>query len=129
MDSSDKQEVAEQDQEEEMINSDRSSPACQGYTEALMQLLTGNYGDSESEHSDSSEETQKRPELADVNWDAILMNKLQDDMDQSSMTSESPSSDSGMDNNIIEEDKTKDTPRIDTDWYPFTKEVCLLDLQ
>ncbi|KAH9818003.1 hypothetical protein DFH28DRAFT_926198 [Melampsora americana] len=120
MNSSDK---GEEGQDEEMINSDQSSPACQGYTEALMQLLTGNYGDSgsKSERSDS-EESEQHGELADANWDAILMNKLQDDIDRSSSTLESQSSDSGIDDNRIEEATTRDTPRIDTDWYPFTKE-------
>ncbi|KAH9814690.1 hypothetical protein DFH28DRAFT_1082855 [Melampsora americana] len=117
-------EPAEADHQEEFPDDYNKSPEPKGYTEALMKLLTGNYSDSESEDSDSSQEARQHVELENVDWNSILIKKLQEDADQSSTTSEShQSSDSDMDNEAIEEPSKRNTPRIDTDWYPFTKEV------
>ncbi|KAH9807198.1 hypothetical protein DFH28DRAFT_1151638 [Melampsora americana] len=117
-------EPAEADHQEEFPDDYNESPEPEGYTEALMKLLTGNYSESESEDSDSSQEARQHVELENVDWNSILIKKLQEDADQSSTTSEShQSSDSDMDNEAIEEPSKQNTPRIDTDWYPFTKEV------
>ncbi|KAH9815821.1 hypothetical protein DFH28DRAFT_927727 [Melampsora americana] len=117
-------EPAEADHQEEFPDDYNKSPEPEGYTEALMKLLTGNYSNSESEDSDSSQEARQHLKLENVDWNSILIQKLQEDADQSSTTSEShQSSDSDMDNEAIEEPSKQNTPRIDTDWYPFTKEV------
>ncbi|EGG01345.1 uncharacterized protein MELLADRAFT_67161 [Melampsora larici-populina 98AG31] len=101
--------VPEAGLKDERIESETTSPQAHGYTEALMQLLTGNYSDSESECSDRSERVQ-HTELADVDWDAILLNKLKEDVDHSSSNSDSgQSSGSDIDNHEIEDDITKIT--------------------
>ncbi|EGG03917.1 uncharacterized protein MELLADRAFT_89726 [Melampsora larici-populina 98AG31] len=123
MDSSDKEASADEEQDKAIIIDDRSLSEDLGFTEALMQLLTGNYSDSESELSDSSDNIQPPVELANVDWEALLFNKLNEDQDQSSTGSNSDGmSSSDIDDVELEEDKTQKTPRIDTDWYPFTKE-------
>ncbi|KAH9814285.1 hypothetical protein DFH28DRAFT_971155 [Melampsora americana] len=131
MNSSEKGSSENEEQDEAMIIDDRSLSEDLGYTEVLMQLLTGNYSESESEHSDSSDNIQPPVELAKVDWETLLFNKLNEDWDQSSTDSNSDKmSGSDIDDVELEEDTTQKTPRIDSDWYPFTKEqvVGLLSL-
>ncbi|KAH9807063.1 hypothetical protein DFH28DRAFT_1229446 [Melampsora americana] len=94
---------------------DSSLPEETGYTEALMNLLTGGCSDYEDTDNDHSSE-----EDSDLPLDPLLQNHLEDD------DTESDSSDSSdihdVDVGEGEDASTHPKSSIDPDWYPFSKE-------
>ncbi|KAH9809950.1 hypothetical protein DFH28DRAFT_933322 [Melampsora americana] len=103
IDSADKGASENEEQDDAMIIDDSSLSEDLGYT--------GNYSDSESEHSNSSENIQPPVELPNIDWEALLFKKLNVDLDQSSTDSNSDGMRSlDIEDVELEEDTTQQAP-------------------
>ncbi|KAH9818304.1 hypothetical protein DFH28DRAFT_888397 [Melampsora americana] len=96
--------------------------ALVGYSEPLMKLLTGPY--SESEKSENSEHEEERINPDPLDLDALIQQKLEEMIDVSQTDSDSPkSNEMDKDDENLQTEPNQKSPGLDSDWYPFTKEV------